>query len=145
MLDNFQNDLARGHKAEKIVLDVFSQLTDKYKFDWVGNNREYYYKGDIIATDKESGKQIFIEVKNDSRIADTGNVLCEEEVLYFDNGLKKKGNMYCSGDIFAVVSEKEQKIYVMDYKVLRNKYRNGKYKEIQHPQQITYCYLCSIE
>jgi hypothetical protein len=37
MLANFKADLAKGHKAEQIVKDVFTSLTDKYEFTDVSN------------------------------------------------------------------------------------------------------------
>lgn len=46
----------------------------------------------------------FIEVKDDSRIADTGRVLCEERVCYKDGDYFQKGFMYSDYDIFCVVS-----------------------------------------
>ena len=99
--------------------------------------------GDIKAIDK-SGKEIYIEVKNDSRIADTGNVVCEEEVYYKERDYIGKGNMFCDNDIFAVVSQSEHKIYVIDYKILQANYRKGEYKEIVHSQQTSYCYLLPL-
>jgi hypothetical protein len=143
MINNFYSDLEKGKTAEKIVLDTFSALTTNYLFDDVSNYKGFYYRGDIRAISAD-GREIFIEVKNDSRIADTGNVLCEEEVYYKEAGYCGIGNMDCDSDIFAVVSQKEKKIYVIDFKVLKENYRKGEYKEINHPQQITYCYLCGL-
>lgn len=36
--------------------------------------------------------------------------------------------MFCSGDYFAVVSEPSQKIYIIDYKKLREIYKQGEYR-----------------
>ena len=63
---------------------------------------------------KKNNKVYFIEVKNDSRIADTGNVLCEEEVYYKKNDYYGKGNMYSNADVFAIVSKQNQKIYFIN-------------------------------
>ena len=46
----------------------------------------------------------FIEVKDDSRIADTGNVLCEERVFFREGNYYQKGFMYNDYEIFCVVS-----------------------------------------
>lgn len=143
MVDTFYRDLEIGKAAEDIVLNVFSALDDKHSFVPIGDNPMYYYKGDILALDSE-GKEIYIEVKNDSRIADTKNVLCEEEVYYKRHDYYGRGNMDSDCDIYAVVSEEQRKIYVIDFKVLKSNYRKGEYKEIQHPQQTTYCYLLNI-
>jgi hypothetical protein len=143
MLDNFARDLAIGKKGEEIVLNTFSKLTTEYKFESISDMRCFFYRGDIKAVDK-SGKEIFIEVKNDSRIADTGNILCEEEVYYKNNDYIGKGNMFSDNDIFAVVSQPEKKIYVVDFKILKANYRKGEYREIEHPQQTSYCYLMPV-
>lgn len=71
MVTNFYRDLEKAKKAEAIVKEILSSLTSNYNFIDVSNVPKYYHKGDIVAVDKESGKQIFIEVKDDSRIADT--------------------------------------------------------------------------
>lgn len=52
MVDNFYTDLAVGHKAEIVVLNTLAALTDDYTFIHVGEDRDYYHKGDIIAIDK---------------------------------------------------------------------------------------------
>lgn len=143
MLDNFDKDLKRGRAAEHLVCEVFSSLDDTHTFKEVGAERLFYYKGDIIATNK-AGKPTYIEVKADSRIADTGNVLCEEEVYFKKQDYYSRGNMDSNCDIYVVVSEEQRKIYVMDFKCLRDNYRKGRYAEIEHKQQITYCYLLSL-
>ena len=56
MLMNFEADLVRGHKAEQVAIEGLAALTNHYTFENVANQKEYYYKGDIIATDKRSGK-----------------------------------------------------------------------------------------
>lgn len=85
------------------MLDTFSAATKKYTFEDVSNNREYFYKGDIKAT-SSTGKEIFIEVKDDSRIAESKNVLCEYEVYYKESNYYGKGNMKSNYDIYCVVS-----------------------------------------
>lgn len=144
MLDNFKKDLEKGKAAEEIVYRVFSSLDDTHDFKMVGDNPMFYYSGDILAIDKNTGKEIFIEVKNDSRIADTNNVLCEEEVYYKKHDYYGRGNMDSDCNIYAVVSEEQRKIYVINFKVLKSNYRRGEYKVIEWPQQTTFCYLLNI-
>lgn len=143
MLDNFYRDLAFGKRAEAIVLNTFRSLTDAYTFEDVSNMQGFFYCGDIKVTDKD-GNVKYIEVKNDSRIADTGNVVCEEEVWYKRYDYYGRGNMDGNCDVFCVVSEEAKKIYVIDFKVLKANYRKGIFKEMVHPQQTSYCYLCEI-
>ena len=131
MLVNFKTDLVRGHRAEQIVKDVFTALTNDYTFEDVSNTPSCYHKGDILAT-AANGKQTYIEVKNDSRIAETKNVLCEEEVYMYDGDYYNKGSMYSDYEIYCVVSEPEHKIYVFDFKILKEHYKSGEFKRIKH-------------
>lgn len=144
MVFNFFDDLNKARVAESIVLDTFSQLTTGYSFENVANERKYFYKGDIKAIAAD-GREIFIEVKDDSRIADTGNVLCEYEVYYKESGTFGKGNMKSDYDIYCVVSQSEQKIYVIDFDTLQANYKKGQHKIIRHYDQDTYCYLLPID
>ena len=75
-----------------------------------------------------------IEVKNDSVIHATGNVLCEEEVFYKEYGYYRDGFMYNDYEIYCVVSEPSRKIYVMDFKVLKEHYKEGRYKYFDYAQ-----------
>lgn len=143
MLDNFEKDLTTGRRGEDIVLKVFSSLDSERTYERVADNPLYYYKGDIKVTDK-SGNVRYIEVKNDSVIHNTGNILCEEEVYYKRYDYYGKGNMSSDYDIYAVVSEQRREIYVFNFERLKQIYRKGIYKEIEHKQQITYCFLLDI-
>ena len=143
MVFNFFEDLNKARVAEGIVKDTFTALTDKYTFENVANDRQYFYKGDIKAIAAD-GREIFIEVKDDSRIADTHNVLCEYEVYYKESGYFGKGNMKSDYDIYCVVSQTEQKIYVIDFPTLQQNYTKGYHKIIYHYDQDTYCYLLPL-
>lgn len=143
MVKDFYNDLAKARKAEVLVRDVFASLSDKYTFTTVGDQREYFHKGDIIAVDA-SGNEHFIEVKDDSCIGRTHNVLCEEEVFYDSIGDFLPGNMYSDYEIYCVVSQSTQKIYVIDFKTLKRIYHKGKYAAMEHRDQTTYCYLVPL-
>ena len=140
MLANFNTDLVKGNRAEQIVKDVFTSLTDKYTFEWVGDNPTYYHKGDIIATAAD-GRQIMIEVKNDEVIHKTRNVLCEEEVYMKEADYFTPGYMFRDYEIYCVVSEPERKIYVIDFKVLKEHYKYGEFKRINHFDQFSDVYL----
>lgn len=142
MLSSFKSDLAAARDAELLTLQLLAGATDKYSFEWVGDNPACYHKGDILAIDKATGKEIYIEVKDDSRIADTHNILCEEEVDYFDYTVK--GNIYNDFDIYVVVSKQERKIYVIDGKVLKANYKQGYKKYIPHREQASDCYLLPL-
>ena len=143
MLKDFYHDLQAAKKAEKIVKDTFSALAIGFAFEDVSEAREYFYKGDIKATDP-LGRETFIEVKDDSRIAETKNILCEYEVYYKENDYYSKGNMHSNYDVYCIVSQAERKIYVLDFKILKEIYKKGQHRVIPHAQQDTYCYLLPI-
>lgn len=143
MITNFQKDLEKGRIAEGLVMDLFALLSKDYMFVDVASDRECFHKGDILAIAPD-GREIYIEVKNDSRIADTGHILCEEEVFYYRDGLSVKGNMYNNTDIYVVVSEKDELVYVIDFKVLQKNYKKGDFMVIPHAQQASYVYLLEL-
>ena len=104
MVSNFWNDLAQAHKSEELVRRLFASLTNEYTFINVGSEREYFNRGDIKAVGAD-GREIMIEVKCDGRIWETGNLLCEEEVYYFDTNTFVKGNFHSPYEIYCVVSQ----------------------------------------
>ena len=145
MVTNFYTDLRVGHKAEAVVLDTLTALTDDYTFIPVGNQPEYYHRGDIIAIDK-SGNQTMIEVKNDSCIHYSGNVLCEEEVYFFESKERKSGNFYSPYEIYCVADLVARKLYFMDFKVLKSIYRKyGRYRGCWYEEQMSRTYLLPLE
>lgn len=144
MLENFDRDLAKGRRGELIAVNTLQHLLPDYKIEDVAGIREYRYKGDIILT-SPTGQKYFIEVKNDERIAETRNVLCEDEVYYKDTDIWAKGNMYCDSDIYAVVSEQERKIYFFDFKKLQAIYKRlGWPHTIHHKEQDTYARMVDM-
>ena len=138
---NFFSDLAEAKKTEELVLKTFSQMTDEYVFENVSDEREFFHKGDIKAIHKETGREIFVEVKDDSCIGHTKNILCEEEVYFKDNDYWQKGCMHSNYDIYVVVSREIHKMYVLDFKKLQKFYKDGRFKTVDHASQTTYCYL----
>lgn len=144
MVTDFYKDLNNARKAEALVALIFSMCTNKYKFDNVGDIREYFYKGDIKATAAD-GREIFIEVKDDSRIADTHNVLCEYGNYYKESRTYGKGNMQAEYDIYCINSKSERRIYVIDFAILKANYKLGRSKIIYHDEQDTYCTLLPLE
>lgn len=137
----FLSDLEKAREAEKFIYELFSQMSDDYNFENVGDQREYFHKGDIKAIHKESGREIFIEVKDDSRIHVTKNILCEEEIYFKDNDYWEKGCMHSEYDIYVVISRESRQVYVIDFKKLRKFYKDGEFKVMDHASQTNYCYL----
>lgn len=143
MVKNFQRDLVRGQEAEALVKDILGSLTDEYTFSAVGDKPMYYHKGDIMATDKK-GNVHFIEVKDDTRIKDTGNVLCEDEVFYDSIGDFTPGFMHYDYEIFCVASRNANKLYIIDFNVLKSIYKKGRYEALAHSDQTSFVYLVPV-
>lgn len=144
MVKEFYNDLRKAQAAEQLVLETFSGLTADYTFYSVGDQREYFHKGDIKAIAAD-GTEIMIEVKDDSRIGDTRNILCEESVFYFDSEETKPGNFYSDYEIYTVVSQPERKIYVFDFSILKQIYKKyGERKILRHYDQESEVYLLPL-
>lgn len=145
MLNKFYEDLENAKKAEGIVATyIFTNAGYDYQIEDVSDIPEYYHKGDIKVIDRKTGKEYMLEVKDDSRIADTRNILCEEEVYYKDNDYYAKGNMYSDYEYYCVVSQQERKIYIIDFSILHSIYRKYDYITKEHAAQITYAYLVPI-
>lgn len=144
MLEQFFADLEAAKPAEQLVLNTLSSLATDWRFDDVSDLVEFRYKGDIKAT-SDNGQIYYLEVKNDSRIADTKNILCEYANYIKDKSKFIKGNMKANYDYYCIVSEQQRKIYIIDFSILQAHYTEGKHKIIYHYDQDTYCYLLPLE
>ena len=142
MVKNFYRDLEKSYKSVEQVINTLQSLTFDYVFFPTG--LEYQHKGDIGVLDLNNSKVHYIEVKDDSRIAQTHNVLCEETVYYHESGEEVKGNMYSDYEYYCVVSQQEQKLYMIDFKKLKKIYRNYKRKLIPHEEQTTDAFLVPL-
>lgn len=143
MVANFYSDLSKARVAEKLICATFSDMTKDYTFTWVGDQHDYFCRGDVIATAKD-GREIGIEVKMDGCIGQTRNVLCEYSVYYYETGEYGKGDMKKDCDIFTVVSYPTREIFVIDFKILKKIYTTGRRRRFQHDDQDTYCYLLPL-
>ena len=131
MATNFKRDLAKARKAEHLVYEVLNSATIDYSFAEVGDQEEYFYKGDIMAIDFNNNV-CFIDVKDDSRIAETNNVLCEAKVYSYKQNEYLKGNMQSDYDYIAVVAQQINTIYIIDFSVLKKNYKQGKHYVKDH-------------
>lgn len=142
---DFWKDLEKAKKVEKLALGVFQSQSKQYQLIDVSDIKEYYHKGDLKAIAPD-GKEYILEIKADSRIHETGNVLCEEQVLFYDTGKISKGNMYSDYQYYCVVSEAARKIAVIDFQVMRAHYKNNhKYITIKHRESETEAYLFPLK
>jgi hypothetical protein len=139
MVTQFNEDLKKGRAAEIIV---YNYLKNKLPVvEDLTSLPDFYYIGDLRVITSE-GEKLYIEVKNDSRIADTHNILCEIAVEYECH--TGAGNMDCGCDIYAIVSEKENKIYFLDFKKLVKLTKYKTLRSIQHSAQTTICKFVSL-
>ncbi len=144
MLRDFKKDLENARGAELLTLSLLESLTNDYEFFDMTQDRSWRYKGDIKAVCKATGKVIGIDVKDDSRIAETKNILCEEESYIKECDYFIKGSMQSDYDVLAIVSQPERKIFFIDFEILKQNYTRGEYRVIRHYDQDTYCYLLPI-
>ena len=142
---NFKADLLKSKEAEKIALDVLTHTTEDKCFNDVADIQEFWHKGDILVFDRNREFDCFIDVKDDSRIADTHNILCEERVYYRKQKKFKQGFMYSEYDYLDIVSKKESKIYIIDFKKLQKHYKEGKSMCLQYSWQYSDIFLYPLE
>ena len=100
--------------------------------------------GDIIAK-KDDGEYWYIDVKDDSRIADTHNILCEDKVYYRKQAEFKDGFMHSGYNFLAIVSQPEKKIYIVNFDKLRKHYKEGERREMHYSWQYSVCYLFPLK
>lgn len=145
MTYQFLLDLEGARASEELVTNYLSTLTDEYKFENVGNVREYFYKGDIKATNLATGEIHMLEIKDDSRIATTHNILCEESSYFFNSKSWRKGNFYSDYEYYCIYSRSESKLYIFDFSILKKIYKKGRLKSITHHDNINEVYLLPLE
>ena len=150
MASNFKRDLKNAKVGESTVRNVLANSTWDWDFKDVSDDASCYYKGDIEAYNVDAG-YVFLDVKMDSRIADTGNVLCEEKVYSYVSNQYYKGNMDSDYDVLAIISVDIRKIWLIDFKVLKAHYKEGRaYNKVHcddygYAAQKTIGTLCSLD
>lgn len=143
MLSNFFHDLNLAKAAEQIVENTISSLAPGYQIFNVSDDRNYYKKGDLLVITPDRQK-VFVEVKDDSRIGDTQNILCEEKVWYYQDNQQVPGNFYSDYEIYAVVSKQENAIYFFNFATLKSIYKTGRLITIKHWEQESDVYLLPV-
>ena len=142
MLSNFSADLAAAKDAEQQVRQVIAAAG--YQVFDVSDNPQCYHKGDL-QIQLPTGEYRYVEVKDDSRIADTENILLEDAVYYKESCRLVPGNLHSDYDIYAVVSKQQRVIYFFDFAKLKEiNCRFGRYKRINHAEQYSDCFLLEL-
>ena len=139
-MSQFQEDLIAARPAEILAWEVLNSLTKDYNFADVADLPQFYHYGDILAIGKD-GSRFMIDVKRDTCIWKTKNVLCEERVHDKRDDTDKPGFMYSNYDYLCIVSEKESRLYIIDFKILKQIYKKGEHREFDHDTQWTDGYL----
>ena len=114
---NFSDDNAIGKRGE----EIFRKCLDRWncKYTDVSDDKRYQEQDIdfIVESRKTPGKTVAVEVKNDQRIAETGNIFFEtmSNVDYSTEGCFKKSK----AELMAIVSESERLIYFVGTEILR--------------------------
>lgn len=134
---NFENAMQSAKKAEKLVMNLLQDYLDYKKLDnqiflkYVGDDKEYYKKGDIQITNTIEDTIKYGDVKHDRVIHKTSNVYCEEKTYRIRQDFYEKGFMQ-NGDydyMYVLCSEKCE-LYIVDFKKLKEVYKKDYTKEI---------------
>ena len=126
MYRTFQTDLTIGKQGEEMVMSAL--LKRGHMVVDVSDNAEYRKK-DIDIIISKNGKSATIEIKNDLRSNQTGNVYVE---LTNENNISRYGEgwfCYCDADYLCFVqAEKKQAHIVFRDELVRNCW-NNKYRK----------------
>lgn len=142
MVSNFYKDLRKAKIGEKIAMAILKDVYgNHYTFEDVSEDKQCWHLGDIRATRHIDNAVKYIDVKMDSRIAQTRNILCEEAVYYVHNDETKPGCITYPYDAIAIVSVQAKRIWIIDYHMLQEHYKEGKKYTRQFEEQTTSGYL----
>jgi hypothetical protein len=125
---NFSDDNAIGKRGE----EIFRKCLEKWNCKYTDVSEDARYQEQdidfIVESRKVDGKTVTVEVKNDQRIAETGNIFFEtmSNVDYSTEGCFKK----TKAELMAIVSESERLIYFVGTEILR-KYINENSKNLR--------------
>ena len=116
-IHDFKEDNEIGRRGELI----FGKCLEKWKCNFTDVTEDAEYQEQdidfIVESKKAKGKMVTVEVKNDQRIAETGNIFFEtmSNVDYSTIGCFKK----TKAELMAIVSESESMIYFVGTEILR--------------------------
>lgn len=148
---NFKIELKKARVTEEITLKVLEDRLKKsyYMLNDVTDKVECRKKGDISAWNILNDSRIYIDVKSDSSIHRTNNIWVEESIFRVDNDRFEEGWIYAEYDYIAIISQTAKTIYIVDFKVLQQKYQdvNHKHIEIFMPKEKAYlnAYLINVD
>lgn len=148
MVKNFYTDLANAKKGEDIVRQVLQGCQDRYEIIDVSDDKDYWHKGDIEIRDTEECFSYYLDVKDDSRVAQTQNLLAEHRVWYAKGGWAEGFMQNSDYDYIGYLSQQDKMIYILDFKLWQKYYLTKSHRHLQIPHggaQTTDGYLMSLD
>ena len=123
----FKDDLEVGKRAEKFIKEALAARG--HKVTDVSDDKEYQRLDIDFVLENDNGQQTTLEVKNDLRSEETGNVFIE---TYSVNNHSRGGAgwyRYCEAAYLAFVQEKKQMAHIVSFADLQSYIRGN------HPRQ----------
>ena len=119
-----QGDSEIARAAEELAIKVLSKALKDTTFESLHDDEGKFHYGDVLA--KKGNKEKYIDIKDDGRISETGNVFCESHKYFYDNPNKKHDGFMNNSlyDYLAVLDQVRGKLYLLDFKKLKNIYKN---------------------
>ena len=125
-MNTFTQDLNRGRQGEIIVAKALA--AKGHKIEDVSLSPSYQYRDiDFLLT--KNGKTTSLEVKNDIRSNDTGNVFIE---MFNQNNISRKYKgwfFYCEAQYLAFLQYKHGVAHIIHHDDLIALVQSGKYRE----------------
>lgn len=136
---DFQHNVEVAKTAEGIAKEILEKHTKKTIVD-VSRDPECYHKGDLLV-----GEKTYIDVKDDTLIHKTGNVFVETLKIW-PSGAVTNGWVTSQYNYLAIVSQPDQKFYLIDFKALKQCYKQiGRFVKANNGDNITQGYVCSLK
>lgn len=123
----FKDDLEIGKRAEEFIKEALA--TRGHKVTDVSNDKQYQRLDIDLLLENDIGQQTTLEVKNDLRSEETGNVFIE---TYSANNYSRNGAgwyYYCESAYLAFVQEKKGIAHIVSFADLES------YISCNHPRQ----------
>lgn len=127
----FKDDLEVGKRAEKLVAAALAARG--HKVIDVSDDREYQRRDIDFILESPNGQQTTLEVKNDLRSDQTGNVFIE---TYSANNYSRKGAgwyYYCDATYLAFVQEKKGIAHIVAFAELQSYIDNNNPRQCRSP------------
>lgn len=136
------SEIARA--AEELAIKVLGKALKDTTFESLHDDEGKFHVGDVVA--KKNGKEKYIDIKDDGRISETGNVFCEGYKYYYNKpGKKHDGFMQNSQyDYLAILDQVRGKLYLLDFEELKKIYNNYRLVRSDLSDCISYGYLVPL-